>query len=168
MKRLPIILILALLCSSVQAQSDPDLTQPQWFGTAQWDADSLGNHRVLIRVDQSAPAARAVIPWRRRDLQPEAKAVWVQDCQTGLLIDNVRLLSVTRAQGDLVFEPVSGPGDYAVYYLPYRSQGSRNYPKVAYVPPAETARPEWLASWKNPRSLASGPGRAVPVHRRLQ
>lgn len=141
-----LIIVFGLLSAvTAQAQSALDYTEARYFGTGQWDADSLGNHRVLLRVDQAAEAVLARIPWRRRDAAPEKKAVIVVDEQTGARIANVQVRSVTRALGEVVFEPVSGPGRYFVYYLPYFSTGSRNYPKGAYRPPEETADPAWLA-----------------------
>ena len=45
------------------------------YGTGSWDSDSLGNHRVIIQVNQKADALWAHIPWRRRDANPEKKVV---------------------------------------------------------------------------------------------
>jgi hypothetical protein len=89
---------------------------------------------------------RAVIPWRRRDLDPEKKNVILVDAATGRRITNVVPLVVNREFGDIVFEPATVPGDYYVYFMPYKSEGRKNYPNVRYDPPQATADPAWLAA----------------------
>jgi len=109
-----------------------------------WNPDSLGNHRVVLQVEEHVKLARAVIPWRRRDNEPGKKRIIVQDAATGLRINNVKISSLTRETGDLFFEPVSGKGTYYVYYLPYKNEGRANYPKGQYLKPDTTASTAWL------------------------
>jgi hypothetical protein len=52
---------------------------------------------------------------------------------------------VNRERGVIAFEPVTVPGEYYIYYMRYRSSGSRNYPTVTYPPFRETASVEWLS-----------------------
>ncbi|HLP45817.1 MAG TPA: glycoside hydrolase domain-containing protein, partial [Candidatus Kapabacteria bacterium] len=59
------------------------------YTTGNWDAASLGNHRVMIHVADKTDAIALHIPWRRRDLEPEKKNVIIVDAQTGQRIDNV-------------------------------------------------------------------------------
>ncbi|HLP45820.1 MAG TPA: glycoside hydrolase domain-containing protein, partial [Candidatus Kapabacteria bacterium] len=59
------------------------------YTTGNWDAASLGNHRVKIHVADKTDAIALHIPWRRRDLEPEKKNVIIVDAQTGQRIDNV-------------------------------------------------------------------------------
>ncbi|RPI98712.1 MAG: hypothetical protein EHM31_11420, partial [Candidatus Aminicenantes bacterium] len=140
-------------------------------GVGTWDPESgLGNHRVVIRVEAPAPpvaplkkratktaAAPAIakpavvqvrIPWRRRDLEPEKKNVIVVDASTGQRITNVLPLAVTGEIGYLLFEPKTVPGDYYVYFMPYRSEGRKNYPNIKYDLPEATEDPGWMASAK--------------------
>ncbi len=42
------------------------------------------------------------------------------------------------------FQPISGKGEYYIYYLPYRNEGHSNYPKGVYWRPDTTATAEWL------------------------
>ena len=35
------------------------------YGTGTWDAATLGNHRVVLKVGEKADAVWAHIPWRR-------------------------------------------------------------------------------------------------------
>ena len=126
----------------------------------EWDPESgLGNHRAEIEVG-AGPVARAVIPWRRRDLDPEKKNLIVVDATTGARIRNVIALTVNREFGDIVFETKTVPGDYYVYYMPYKSEGRKNYPNVKYDPPQATADPAWLA--------ATGLGPGAVETRRLE
>jgi hypothetical protein len=107
-----------------------------------WDASTLGNHRVVVDVPAAGAAARALIPWRRRDSAPERKAVIVTDA-SGQRIRNVHRGRIDRERGEIWFEPVSGPGRYYAYYLPQRSGGRSNYPTVTYVEPEVTADVAW-------------------------
>ena len=84
------------------------------------------------------------IPWRRSDLEPEKKNVIVVDAATGERITNVLPLAVTREFGFLLFEPKTVPGDYFVYFMPYKSEGRKNYPNVKYDLPEVTEDPAWL------------------------
>jgi len=140
------------------------------LGIGQWDPESgLGNHRAVVRVEASPapkalpaknsvkkteaaptltkPAAmRVVIPWRRRDLEPEKKNIAVVDAASGERVINVLALAVNREYGDILFEPKTVPGDYYIYYMPYKSEGRKNYPNVKYDPPLSTADPAWLSA----------------------
>lgn len=154
--------------------------QDKSWGAGRWDPESgLGHHRAVVRVERPAPpkapaggkaspqtlaglrpgkpaAVRVVIPWRRRDLEPWKKNVIVVDAATGERIMNMLVLAVGRESGDIVFEPKSGPGDYDVYFMPYKSEGRKNYPNVKYDPPQATADPAWLAAnGLSPEKLAA-------------
>ena len=114
------------------------------YGTGSWNADSLGNHRAVVAVKSEGNAVRVVIPWRRRDFEPEKKKIIAADSVSGKIINNVKVVSVSREAGELIFEPVSGAGNYFVYYFPYKSEGKSNYPKGIYLEPVNNASPEWL------------------------
>jgi hypothetical protein len=115
------------------------------YGLGEWDRDSLGNHRAVVRVTGAADAVRVRIPWRRRDAGPERVLIVVRDEQTDARLANVARRTATREEGDLAFQPTSGPGQYFVYFLPYRMSGRSNYPKAIYPPPDSTADPTWVA-----------------------
>jgi len=115
------------------------------YGVGKWDADSYGNHRAVVRVGSASDAAWAHLPWRRRDQNPEKKEVLVVDAKTGNRVRNVVRVTVNREYGDFVFEPVSGPGEYDFYYLPYTGTIHSPYPRITYLTPEQTASPDWLA-----------------------
>lgn len=114
------------------------------YGTGDWNAEELGNHRVILRVDGPADAVWAHIPWRRRDHHPEQKNIIIMDATTSKRILNVFRADINREFGDIVFQPVSAPGPYHVYYMPYKMEGRSNYPTITYPKPEETADQDWL------------------------
>ncbi|MEO8450571.1 MAG: glycoside hydrolase domain-containing protein [Gemmatimonadota bacterium] len=109
-----------------------------------WDSETLGNHRAVVRVIVGGPVARVMLPWRRRDRNPEAKAILVVDERTGGRVTNVRRGIITQSAGEIDFEPVAGPGRYFIYYLPYQSGLRSNYPHVTYLPVQQTLQAGWL------------------------
>ena len=129
--------MLAATAAHLPAQQVP-------YGTGSWDADTLGNHRAVLKVAEKADAVRAHIPWRRRDAEPEKINIIIIEESTGRKVTNLRRLDVNRSYGDIVFQ-AQNPGTYYVYYLPYVSKG-RNYPVVTYQAPENEADPAWLKS----------------------
>jgi len=114
------------------------------YGTGSWDPEVFGNHRAVVRVVEKADAVWARIPWRRRDVAPEKKAVIVVDAQTQEPLNNVCPVAVTREFGEMVFQPRTTPGDYYIYFMPFTPTGRRNYPTISYVEPKNTADQAWL------------------------
>jgi hypothetical protein len=117
---------------------------PLSYGTASWDADSLGTHRAVLEVPRTADAVRALIPWRRRDPHAETRGAWIVDAATGARVENVHWLQHNGESGDVVFQPPTVPGRYYVYYLLYRARASRNYPRGIYLPFEEHPSPAWM------------------------
>lgn len=141
MKRFfPLLLGGLLLAAPIQGQEKP---LPSLYGTGVWNADSLGNHRVVVSVDQPSDAVLALIQWRRKDFNPENKDLIVIDAKTGKRITNVCRFQINREKGEIVFQPQTVPGDYYIYYLKNISSGSKYYPTVTYPGFEETASAEW-------------------------
>ena len=109
-----------------------------------WNPDSLGNHRFVIDFKGTDKYAKVMIPWRRRDENPQDKRIIMEDAKTGERILNVKSGNINREFGEIYFEPVSGPGNYYVYYMPYKNEGRSNYPKGVYLKPDTTASVDWL------------------------
>ncbi len=139
------------------------LAQPVPYGIASWPEAGHGNHRALVHVSEPANAIWAHIEWRRRDHDPETKDIRVFDAATGERVMNVARVNVTRAYGDLLFQPVTVPGDYEVYYLPY-NPGTGNFDDPGtYFAPEDTADPGWLEdNGLTPEGIASGKWRSLP------
>jgi len=127
----------------IQAMGDPE--DRLSYGVDSWDANSLGNHRVVIDVSTGTPAVAVHIPWRRRDHDPQKKRTILIDAKTGRHIDNVYAVEINREFGDFVFEPITVPGTYYMYYMPYEMT-DRNYPQTSYLKSEQTADEQWLQS----------------------
>ena len=116
------------------------------YATADWPANGLGNHRAVVEVTGAADAVRARIPWRRHDAEFRARAVLICDLATGAKLTNVFAGNMTRESGDVVFQPQTVPGRYAVYYMPYQEPASTSGEwNGAYLTPRLVAEPAWLA-----------------------
>ncbi|MCP4456371.1 MAG: hypothetical protein GY809_33360, partial [Planctomycetes bacterium] len=125
----------------IQAMETAENTVP--YGVGVWDANGLGNHRVVIDVPSGDRAVAVHIPWRRRDHDPHKKKAILVDAKTGNSIGNVFVVEVNREFGDFVFEPKTVPGEVYLYYLPHEMTGS-HYPQVSYGSPDWTPDTAWL------------------------
>ncbi|NQT39727.1 MAG: hypothetical protein HQ581_19685, partial [Planctomycetes bacterium] len=125
------------------AAVEPSLQETP-YGVGQWPA-AMGNHRARVRVEEEADAVRVHLPWRRRDRNPQEKAIHVVDATDGQRITNVARARIDRESGDLVFQPRNVPGEYYVYYLPSETSGWKSMPSVRYAKWQETADAAWLA-----------------------
>ena len=128
-------LIVLNFCFSLVFAASKDIP----YGTGSWDAENMGNHRVIVYVDEKSEAVKVHIPWRRRDMFPERKNIVIIDASTGAKIKNIIRLKVNREWGDLVFQPHTVPGDYYIYYMINKMQGRSNYPTVIYPEVEQTA-----------------------------
>ena len=161
MKQLLFTLFCLFAYSSLQAQAVPT---DELYGVGIWNADSLGNHRVIVSVDKPADAVLATIDWRRRDLNPEAKNLLVVDAATGERITNVCRFTIDRERGEVVFQPQTVPGEYYIYYLKNVMSGSPYYPTVNYPAFENTASADWVK--KNKLSGKKAP--ALPAAKVVQ
>ena len=161
MKQLLFTLFCLFAYSSLQAQAVPT---DELYGVGIWNADSLGNHRVIVSVDKPADAVLATIDWRRRDLNPEAKNLIVVDAATGERITNVCRFTIDRERGEVVFQPQTVPGEYYIYYLKNVMSGSPYYPTVNYPAFDNTASADWVK--KNKLSGKKAP--ALPAAKVVQ
>ncbi len=133
------------------------------YATGSWPEDGNGNHRAVLRVTEKADAVLAHIEWRRTDRDPQTKDLRIYDLTTGQRVTNVVPASLTREAGDVVFQPPTAPGDYAVYYLPYTApQGNFDSPGE-YYPPTDTADAAWRErNALTPQALPAGAWRKLP------
>ncbi|MEW2392495.1 glycoside hydrolase domain-containing protein [Streptomyces venezuelae] len=128
-------------------QTEPRAGHPELAcGVGIWDQDVYGNHRLLVEVTDAAPAVAAELPWRRqgvsvRSVMGDVDVIVL--APSGLRVHNTVTVEATGERGRIAFEPVEGPGAYAVHYLPYAHTGKPYYPQAAYRPPTRTADPGW-------------------------
>jgi hypothetical protein len=153
-KYISLIIVIFLSVVIGFAQENIVLNQ-NMFGTGNWDADSLGNHRVVINVGEKADIIWAHIPWRRRDSNPEKKDIIIVDANSGNEIKNVFLVTINREFGDILFQPKI-VGNYYVYYLKNITSGHKNYPTVTYPTFVSKAEKTWLTRAKTAAGNFSG------------
>jgi hypothetical protein len=138
------LLFVSLIATTSEAQVMP-MPVRQMYSIGRWNADSLGNHRAVVKVGTSADAVQAFLPWRRRDLNPEKKNIVVTDAN-GNEISNRVALAVSRESGNVVFQPSAGAGNYYIYFMPYRCD-MRSYPKTKYPEMKFTADKQWTEKY---------------------
>ncbi|WP_316831285.1 glycoside hydrolase domain-containing protein [Pedobacter aquatilis] len=100
-------------------------------GNNAWNADSLGNQRVVVQYSGSGNVAHVKVNWRRRDDHPELKGFIIHDANR----KNVTVLGTenfNRESADIYFK-ANTKGKYFIYYLPYKNEGRSNYPKGVYL-----------------------------------
>ena len=114
----------------------PDYTQP---------FISNGNHRILINVsDSEQPIVQVLVPWRRRDDNPEMKAIIIVDSTTNLPVKNQFIVDVNNESGHILFQPNDGSHQYYIYYLPHQSTGGY-YPTLEYLPVTKLSAFPWFS-----------------------
>ena len=142
----------SILCMSVAVAGIAFCDVPFTVAEKPWPADGLGNHRAVVRVNESVRVARAILEWRRTDPQPDIKRVVVRDAATGKDVAHVVARNVTAERGEVLFEPLSGTGEYFIYYMPYRlrkgSSEGRSQPLWNdYLKPDYSEGNKWLDSF---------------------
>ncbi len=106
---------------------------------------SYGNHRVVIQTtDTSYNITQAIIPWRRRDDQPNEKDIIIVDAKSNTVVNKKHVIESNNEFGHLIFKPNKGSNTYYVYFLPHSSTGGY-YPKLTYNKPKESLDKSWLS-----------------------
>lgn len=121
-----------------------DATGDVPYGVDDWP-EEFGNHRAVVRVDTAADAVYVRIPWRRLDAQPEAKDILVVPAGKDRPVHNRVIISVSAEYGEIAFEAKT-PGDYHVYYMPYKPQHQMGFGSESYSPREDRAGAAWLAA----------------------
>jgi hypothetical protein len=135
--------------------------------SSRWPWPDRGDVRAVISLSQDHDSSvqggvvAARIQWRRRDANPEKKAVIVTDSE-GLPLANVTVPLITQDHGVVVFTPRPAPANqtYFVYYLPYTQSGI-GHATMAWAPPAN-------ANSSSYRSVAKVSGVKKAVHARQE
>lgn len=116
------------------------------YSTGQWNTEGLGYHRAVIYVSKSAEAVKVKIPWRRLD-DVENKNLILVDALTGQKVENIYCTEKNKDFGVIVFEPISGEGDYYLYYMPLRLEQKVWWsPNTEYEKPTDTFDAKWRKS----------------------
>jgi len=77
-------------------------------------------------------------------LDAAEKDILLIDTRTGQPLKNLARVKITREFGDIVFEPLTAPGEYDLYYMPYQTTPVQWAYRVQYDHPGLTADPAWL------------------------
>ena len=138
------------------------------YGVGDWP-DSFGNHRARVQVTAKADAVWVHIPWRRRDATPDKKEIIVIDAATNKRVENVLRAHVEREFGNLLFQPPTAPGEYYVYYMPYRYIGCQWWPTTIYSLPTDTAQAVWTKACQPlAKRVTAGDTRGIPAAKVLE
>ncbi|MGC9004323.1 MAG: glycoside hydrolase domain-containing protein [bacterium] len=147
----------------------PSFSQDIPFTIGLWEEDGKGNHRAIVEVKEKADAVWVHIPWRRRDPNPQDKAILIYDSSTQKRILNVVRVNINQEFGDIIFQPSTVPGKYEIYYLPYNCpKGPMDVPQ-GYLPPEDTADRNWLErNHLKKEDLQAGSWRNLPQAKVLE
>ncbi|HET6559004.1 MAG TPA: glycoside hydrolase domain-containing protein [Prolixibacteraceae bacterium] len=133
-----LLIYMVLILSAVQIYG-----QEISYSTGQWDPQGLGYHRAVISVSKPAEVVKVKVPWRRLD-KVEDKNLIMVDALTGQRINNIYCTEKNKDFGEIVFEPVSGEGEYYLYYMPSRLEQKVWWsPNTEYEKPTVTYDAEW-------------------------
>ena len=162
-----LLFLLCLACPAAQPDANSNDTDVP-YGIADWP-EALGNHRARVGVSKPAQAVWVRIPWRRRDERPEQKEILVIDAATNLRVTNITRVSINQEFGDLLFAPPTAPGEYFIYYLPFKREGWWAFPTTIYWTPTNTADTAWLtATAPLQRQIIQNTTNHVPAARVLE
>ena len=137
-------LILIFASQTFSQYKDFDRPNKNNYGLGKWTEDTLGNYRVVIKVNNKRDAVLAHIPWRRSDKYPASKEFLIIDAKTNKQIDNKFLVYSNQEYGDIVFQPVTIPGEYYIYYLPYLHEGMAYWGDIKYMTLTNCTDANWL------------------------
>ncbi len=130
------------------------------YRIGEWDNESLGNHRLLIQVEEPGEVARCEISWRRSDPDPEKKGVFVRARDGENFIQRVHVKKITKEQLDMIFETVPGVTQYEIYYMRYEGTTRAPYPVITYTPIEACLDKDWVAHYE-PLSDTFAPAKLV-------
>lgn len=101
----------------------------------------FGNHRAILNISKPANVIRLKITWRLHDQEPDKKRFLIINGNSGDTIHNVYRIKVDNEECDIAFGPVTQPGKYYFYYMPFKPDPDPGYYRYGYLPlenPAES------------------------------
>lgn len=110
--------------------------------------ESFGNHRAVLNVPESSGMVYLDICWRRHDNKPEDKRLLIVNSQTGDTIRNIFRFEVNNERCRIAFGPVSKPGIYYFYYLPFEVQENWGGYDKDYLKHENEPSAEWVKATK--------------------
>ena len=135
MKNLTLFILIVLMSCSAQRKQNYSVAETPW-------PEVLGNHRAVLNVIEPADAVELNIVWRRHDRYPEAKKFIIIH-ENGDTIQNIQRILVDNERCQVVFGPVTKPGKYFFYYLPYVVQEEYGFYNKGYLKPENEPEKSW-------------------------
>lgn len=116
--------------------------------------DGYGNHRAVLKVEESSDAAYLNFNWRRHDDDPEKRRFLIVNESTGDTVKNIYRLEVDKEKCELVFGPVE-TGKYHFYYLPFKPDHKYGFYRYGYLSKEVEPDGQWLKNNKlnNPKKI---------------
>ncbi len=111
-------------------------------------AESLGNHRAVLQVDQLSDAVLLNLPWRRHDRNSESKKFVIIHENSGDTIQNIYRIRVNNEFCKIAFGPIARPGIYHFYYLPFQPQEGHGFYHKDYLKKEPDPEMAWVAANK--------------------
>jgi len=122
---------------------------------APW-AESFGNHRAVLVIEQDSKAVHLTIPWRRHDPDPQKRRLLLISAETGDTIPNIHRIRVDQEVCEIMAGPVKA-GTYYFYYLPFEVQEGYGFYSRDYLPVEENPDPEWKQGIKKQEAPSASP-----------
>lgn len=141
--RIPLFFLLLAAGSVATLHAQKAETYTYQVSEAPW-AESFGNHRAVLQVDQPSDVIALDFHWRRPDKDVDQTRLLIVNAATGDTISNVKRLEVNNERCRLLFGSV-GAGTYYFYYLPYKVQHGYGFCSGGYLPKEQEPATEWLA-----------------------
>lgn len=107
-----------------------------------WE-ESFGNHRTVFKVESPGEVLRLNYLWRRHDKNPDLRHLMIINKETGEKVENILRLNISQENCDILFGPVTKPGVYYFYYLPYTPE-EKAYNAGKYLEQEEKPDDKWL------------------------
>lgn len=148
---LPILLLLLTntICPHLDAQNYTYQAAP-----APW-AESFGNHRAVLQINQPAEAVSIDFRWRRPDKDADKRHFVIVNATTGDTLRNIKRVDVSAERCQLIAGPVKEKGLYYFYYLPYQVQLGQGGYSGGYIPQEKAPEANWLTQVDAAKKLPS-------------
>lgn len=106
--------------------------------------ESFGSQRAIVEIGKPATSVEIDLLWRRHDHNPEERRFLLIEASSGDTIKNISRLEVNTEHCHLRFGPVTKPGIYYFYFLPFNVVEGCGYYGKDYLKQESVADPNWL------------------------
>ena len=123
--------------------------------------ETFGAHRAVINVKKAADVVELDYDWRRPDRNVDRHRFIIVNAATGDTVPNISRLEVDNDKCNILFGPVTAPGDYYFYYLPHRLNSGHGGSDGEYLKPEDEPSAQWLALTRQKRKFEKAKVRGV-------